>query len=49
MLLTLALLAGDYDLSATGLSWVEGLEAAKKTGKPILLFQLLGKFDDVHC
>ena len=34
---------------ATGLSWVEGLEAAKKSGKPILLFQLLGRFDDVHC
>ena len=50
MALTLALLlAGDYDLSQTGLSWVEGLEAAKNQGKPILLFQLLGRFDDVHC
>jgi len=50
MALLLALvLAGDYDLSKTGLSWVEGLDAAKKSGKPILLFQLLGKFDDVHC
>ena len=51
MMTTLALLlaAGDYDLSATGLSWVEGLDAAKKSGKPILLFQLLGRFDDVHC
>ena len=43
------LAAGDYDLSATGLSWVEGLDAAKKNGKPILLFQLLGRLDDVHC
>ena len=50
MALLLALvLAGDYDLSKTGLSWVEGLDAAKKSGKPILLVQLLGKFDDVHC
>lgn len=49
MMIALLALAGDYDLSATGLSWVEGLDAAKKSGKPILLFQLLGKFDDVHC
>jgi len=40
---------GGYDLSKTGLPWVQGLEAARKQGKPILLFQLLGKFDDVHC
>lgn len=52
MTITLALLLlapGDYDLAKTGLPWVKGLEAAKNQGKPILLFQLLGNFDDVHC
>lgn len=49
MIALLALSPGDYDLSKTGLSWVEGLDAARKSGKPILLFQLLGRFDDVHC
>ena len=48
LLLALAL-GGDYDLSKSGLPWVKGLEAAKAQGKPILLFQLLGNFDDVHC
>ena len=48
-LLLSLVLAGDYDLSQTGLSWVEGLEAAKDKGKPILLFQLLGRFDDTYC
>jgi hypothetical protein len=48
-MMALLALAGDYDLSKTGLPWVEGIEAAKKSGKPILLFQLLGRLDDVHC
>ncbi len=38
-----------YDLSRTGIPWVKGLDAALNKGKPILLFQLLGEFDDVHC
>jgi len=43
MTLTLALLL------QAGIPWVEGLEAAKDKGKPILLFQLLGRFDDTYC
>jgi len=34
---------------ATQIPWVEGLEAAQNKGKPILLFQLLGRFDDTYC
>lgn len=49
MLALLALSPGDYDLSKMGIPWVEGLEAARDKGKPILLFQLLGRLDDVHC
>ena len=38
-----------YDLSATGIEWHKGMEAVAHWGKPILLFQLLGDFDDVYC
>lgn len=38
-----------FDLSATGIGWTRGLESALNKGKPILLFQLLGNFDDVYC
>ena len=38
-----------YDLAQTRIDWVEGLEAALGRGRPILLFQLLGKFDDAFC
>ena len=49
MTLALLLAAGDVDLSKTGLPWVEGLAAAKNQGKPVLLFQLLGRLDDTYC
>ena len=38
-----------FDLSRTGIAWTAGLESAMNQGKPILLFQLLGNFDDVYC
>jgi hypothetical protein len=38
-----------FDLAATGIAWSKGLETALNKGKPILLFQLLGNFDDVYC
>jgi hypothetical protein len=38
-----------YDLARTGIEWHRGLEAALHKGKPVLLFQLLGNFDDVYC
>lgn len=38
-----------YDLTRTGILWTEGLDSALNKGKPVLLFQLLGKFDDVYC
>ena len=38
-----------FDLARTGIEWNKGLEAALNKGKPILLFQLLGNFDDVYC
>ena len=41
--------AEKFDLTRTGIPWVKGLEAATGRGKPILLFQLLGNFDDVYC
>ena len=34
-----------YDLSVTGIDWHEGLAAVKNSGRPVLLFQLLGDFD----
>ena len=41
--------ADKFDLSATGILWSQGLESALDKGKPILLFQLLGNYDDVYC
>ena len=38
-----------FDLAGTGIDWKKGLEPALDKGKPILLFQLLGNFDDVYC
>jgi len=38
-----------FDLARTGIVWTEGLDSALNKQKPILLFQLLGKFDDVYC
>ena len=38
-----------YDLSKTGITWHEGIDAVLDKDRPILLFQLLGKFDDVYC
>ena len=38
-----------YDLGRTHIDWVEGLDAALGRDKPILLFQLLGRFDDAMC
>jgi hypothetical protein len=38
-----------FDLARTGIDWKKGLEAAINREKPILLFQLLGNFDDVYC
>ena len=38
-----------FDLAGTGIAWNRGLDAALNKGKPVLLFQLLGNFDDVYC
>jgi hypothetical protein len=38
-----------YDLTATRIDWVEGIDHALGRGKPILLFQLLGRFDEQFC
>lgn len=38
-----------FDLSSTGIEWKRGLDGALNQGKPVLLFQLLGNFDDVYC
>ena len=38
-----------YDLTATHIDWVEGIDKALGRGKPILLFQLLGRFDEEFC
>lgn len=38
-----------HDLARTGIAWEKGLDAALHRGKPILLLQLLGNFDDVYC
>ena len=45
----LAPVAEKFDLARTGIEWNKGLDAALNKGKPILLFQLLGNFDDVYC
>lgn len=41
--------AEKFDLAKTGIEWHRGLDAALNKGKHVLLFQLLGNFDDVHC
>jgi len=41
--------AEKFDLALTGIEWSKGLDAALNKGKPVLLFQLLGNFDDVYC
>ena len=41
--------AEKFDLAGTGIDWKKGLDSALNQGKPILLFQLLGNFDDVYC
>lgn len=33
----------------TGIEWHKGIDAAKDQGRPILLFQLLGNFDEKFC
>ena len=38
-----------FGLSKSGIDWKKGLDAALHQGKPVLLFQLLGNFDDVYC
>ena len=38
-----------FDLGRTGIEWTRGLEGALNKGKPVLLFQLLGNYDDVFC
>ena len=38
-----------YDLSSTGIEWNKGLASVVGRDKPILLFQLLGDFERVHC
>jgi hypothetical protein len=38
-----------FELARTGIAWSKGLDAALNQGKPVLLFQLLGNFDDVFC
>jgi hypothetical protein len=46
---SLAPLPEKFDLARTGIPWNQGLDAALNKGKPVLLFQLLGNFDDVYC
>ena len=38
-----------FDLSTTGIEWHRGIESVLGKDKPILLFQLLGNFDDAFC
>ena len=40
---------GSYDLKKTGIKWHKGIDAVVDKGKPILLFQLLGNFDERLC
>jgi len=38
-----------FDLSKTGIEWHKGLDSVLNQGKPILLLQILGNYDDVYC
>ena len=38
-----------FDLSQTGIEWHKGIVSVLNKGKPILLLQILGNFDDVYC
>ena len=40
---------GSYDLAKTGIKWHKGIDAVVDKGKPIILFQLLGNFDELFC
>ena len=41
--------AEKFDLVGTGIACNRCLDSALNKGKPVLLFQLLGNFDDVYC
>ena len=38
-----------FDLSKTGIEWHKGIDSVLNQGKPILLLQILGNYDDVYC
>ena len=38
-----------FDLASTNIEWHRGIESVLNQDKPILLFQLLGNFDDAFC
>jgi hypothetical protein len=38
-----------FDLAQTRIEWTKGLDAALGRDRPILLFELLGNFDDAFC
>ena len=38
-----------FDLAKTGIPWHKGIEAVAGRGKPILLLQILGNYDEVYC
>ena len=38
-----------FDLAKTGILWHRGIESALNQGRPILLLQILGNYDDVYC
>ena len=42
-------LSEKVDLAKSGIDWKRGLDAALNADRPVLLFQLLGNLDDVHC
>ena len=41
--------AEKFDLSKTGIEWHKGIVSVLNKGKPILLLQILGNYDDVYC
>lgn len=38
-----------FDLASTGIEWHRGIDSVLGGDRPILLFQLLGDFDDAYC